>query len=151
VRSEKSFAAQSSANQNQMCNPPFIYSLAFQSESNTAAVGLGNGSVGILTSVPSTKLVENYSDMIFETHAWSVTALEWSKADQILVSGSLDGKLVVTDLNDLTNPHMKSFETHRKINALAIVSSEQLMVACAGTSGQGVGYDIQLFEAATRR
>ena len=69
-------------------------------------------------------------------HGWCVTGLEWSKKHSgVLVSGGLDGKIVVSRF-DVGLESQVAASVDYKINALTVLDRNLLSVAVAGTSRQ---------------
>jgi len=77
-------------------------------------------------------------------HADSVTALAWSSADNILLSGSLDQMVCVWKID---GPHIRpltNFDTQESVNTCAIGVGTHNNVVFAGCDGGGVGgWDIR--------
>ncbi|KAJ1971018.1 hypothetical protein H4R35_005519, partial [Dimargaris xerosporica] len=117
----RSMAASSDATP--MFNPPFVYSLAVHPSGHQVAAGLGTGAIRVLQWQPSpapsasklpkgkgtkrtkpapTKLEDGWVEQpwLQDGHSYTVSALDYVIGDSsYLVSGGLDGKLVIWEPN----------------------------------------------------
>ena len=95
-----------------VCNPPFVYSLAWSNDGKSLAAGLGDGTVGLFeinnrTLVQSQLLVGHIEDggdgTMYYAHESSVASVVFpsfsaSTNDRILCSAGSDGSIVFWDL-----------------------------------------------------
>lgn len=96
----------------QVCNPPFVYSLAWSNDGKSLAAGLGDGTVGVFeinnrTLVQSQLLVgssdEGSTDTVHFAHESSVASVVYpsfsaSTSDRVVCSAGSDGSIVFWDL-----------------------------------------------------
>lgn len=96
----------------QVCNPPFVYSLAWSTDGTSLAAGLGDGTVGVFeinnrTLIQSQLLVgtEATDGTVNYAHQSSVASVVYpsfsgSTSDQILCSAGSDGAIVFWNLGN---------------------------------------------------
>ena len=96
----------------QVCNPPFVYSLAWSKDGKSLSAGLGDGTVGVFeinnrTLVQSHLLVgnEDADGAMNYAHQSSVASVVYpsfsgSTSDQILCSAGSDGAIVFWNLGN---------------------------------------------------
>ncbi|KAJ3243123.1 WD repeat-containing protein 53 [Chytriomyces hyalinus] len=104
-------------------NPPFVYNLAMHPSalSNKMAAALGNGSVVIVQRDAGPKANKKKKtrpcvvDAVVPVHSWSCTVVEFWRsdsleagADDVVISGGLDGCIGVLGVPGLTEPNEQS-------------------------------------------
>lgn len=84
----------------QVCNPPFVYSLAWSKSGEKLAGGLGDGTIGIFEINNRTLIQTNGIQCAHESSVASVVFPSFSSAtgDRILCSAGTDGQIVLWDL-----------------------------------------------------
>lgn len=111
----------------------WITSMAINAEGSVLAVGRDNGILS-LYDLPSLQLRAEFHD-----HAFQINSLAFSHADNdLLVSGSIDGKIIFTNVRTLQS--IVAFEFENEIERVSAISLHPLQNILAFSSGVEVGY-----------
>ncbi len=111
----------------------WISSMAINTPGSVLAVGRDNGILS-LYDLPSLQLRAEFHD-----HAFRINSLAFSHVDNdLLVSGSIDGKIIFTNVRTLQS--IVAFEFKKEIERISDISLHPLQNILAFSSGVEVGY-----------